>query len=64
MTNMVKMPYMIKKTFKNLLLQKQLTYGLETLFVALCIQVLPAFFNDNLSVTLTFLRQGQIRLKY
>ena len=37
-------PYMIK-TFKNLLLQNQLTNDLETWYVALCMWILPRFFK-------------------
>ena len=41
MTNMAAMPIYIVKTLKNLLLQNQLTDDLETLYVALFMQVLP-----------------------
>ena len=44
MTNMATMPYMVK-TLKNLLLQNQLTDDLETLYVALSMQVLPRLFK-------------------
>ena len=44
MTNVAAMPYMVK-TLKKLLLQNQLTSDLETLYVALSMQVLPKLFK-------------------
>ena len=44
MTNMATMP-IYGKTLKNLLLQKQYAYDLETWYVALSIQVLPRLFK-------------------
>ena len=44
MTNMPPCPYMVK-TLINLLLQNQLTDDLETLYVALSMQVLPRLFK-------------------
>ena len=52
-------PCMVK-TFKNLLLQQQLTDGLVTWFVALGTRVQPRLLNDDFGLTLTFLQQVQL----
>ena len=44
MTNMATMP-IYGKNLKNLLLQNQYTHDLETLYVALSMQVLPRLFK-------------------
>ena len=51
MTNMAVMP-IYGKNLKNLLLQNQLTDDFETLYVALCMWVLPRLFKLSLWVDL------------
>ena len=51
--------YMVKK-MKNLLLQNQLTEGLETWYVARGTSYYQDYSNDEVGLTLTFLREGQI----
>ena len=46
-------PYMVK-TFKNLLLQNQKSYDLETWHVALGTQVLQNYINEDPGLTLTY----------
>ena len=46
-------PYMVK-TFKNLLLQNQKTFDLETWHVALGTQALLVYVNDDPGLTLTY----------
>ena len=46
-------PYMVK-TFKNLLLQNQKSYDLETWYVALGTQALQSYINDDPGLTLTY----------
>ena len=48
------------KTLKNLLLQNQESYDLETWHVASRTQALQSYINDDPRLTLTYLRKGQI----
>ena len=51
-----------KKTFKNILLQNQKSYDLETWHVESEIQALQRYINDDPGLTLTCLSLGQICL--
>ena len=50
---MVNIPYMVK-TFKNLLLQNQKAYHLETWHVALGLKLYKLYINDDPGLTLTY----------
>ena len=52
------------KTFKNLLLQNQKSYDLETWHVALGTQALQSFINDDPGLTLTYLTAGSNLVLY
>ena len=59
MTKMAAMAINSKKNVKNLLLQNQKAYDFETWHQAM--EFYKVYINHNPGMTLTFLRQGQLR---